>query len=193
MDGTLNISSIVWNSVSDQPLPKSAIFDGSFQELKDGSTTGVKFAGKITGSWDNAETYNTEIDESTTNFPQWNAYFDGSIEAPSRPMITAFLKVAQSEYKKYSLDVNYHRKNTDGTEVWLSGSGSYNEETKILTATLTNQDKMNVSISFDDTKSNDEKFTGTIATSGGTKMADLYTTKGVPMVKYIDGYIESIF
>lgn len=193
MDGTLNISSIVWNSVSDQPLPKLATFDGSFQELKDGSTTGVKFAGKITGSWDNADSYNTEIDEGTTNFPKWNASFDGKIEAPTRPTITAFLKVAQSEYKKYSLDVNYHRKNTDATVVFLSGNGSFNSATKILTATLTNQVNMNVSISLDDTKSKDEKFTGTITISGGTKMADLYTTKGVPIVKYIDNYFESIF
>lgn len=155
--------------------------------------TGVKFTGKITGSWDNAQDYNTEIGETSDNFPKWNASFNGKIEAPSRPTITAFLKVAQSEYKKYTLDVSYHRTNTDGTEVFLSGSGSLNGETEILTATLSNQDGMNVSIYFDDTKSKDEKFTGTIATSGGTKMADLYTQNGVPMVKYIDNYIESIF
>jgi len=193
MDGTLNISSIVWNSVSDQPLPKSATFDGSFQELKDGSTTGVKFAGKITGSWDNAETYNTEIDESSDNFPKWNASFDGKIEAPSRPTITAFLKVAQSEYKKYAIDVNYRRTNTDETVVFLTGNGSYNDTTKILAATLSNQDGMIVTIAHDDTKSNDEEFSGTIKTSGGEKMADLYTQNDVPMVKYIDDYFESIF
>lgn len=193
MDGTLDISSTVWNSVSDQPLPKSATFDGSFQELKGGSTTGVKFAGKITGSWDNAETYNTEIDESSDNFPKWNASFDGKIEAPSRPTITAFLKVVQSEYKKYAIDVNYRRTNTDGTVVFLSGNGSYNDTTEILTATLSNQDGMIVNISFNDTKSEDEKFTGTFTTSGGTKMADLYTIEGAPMVKYIDNYFESIF
>lgn len=77
--------------------------------------------------------------------------------------------------------------------VFLSGSGSLDNTTKILTATLNNQDGMIVTLTHDNTKSKDEKFSGTIKTSGGEKMADLYTTKGTPMVKYIDNYIESIF
>ena len=38
----------------------------------------------------------------------------------------------------------------------------------------------------------DEKFSGDIKTAGNIKMADIYTIEDVPMVKYIDDYLESI-
>lgn len=218
MDGNLDISSIVWadkgyegewqyvngawqlTCVGDW-RPETATFTGSFEEFKDGSATGVNFSGTITGSYTNASTYNgcTNAPDSSTNFPQWSASFDGKIEAPSRPTSTAFLRATQSEYDKVSLDANYKRTNTDGTVVYLSGSGTITkyegqyDDYAVLAASLTNQDGMTVNISNDDSKSEDDRFSGTITTSGGSKMADLYTSDGAPMVKYSDDIIESIF
>lgn len=216
MDGNLNISSIVWASKGDyynnpvvdcfgQMRPKSGTFTGSFAEMKDGATTGVKFSGTMTGAYTNAATYDgCAYNNTSTNYPQWNASFDGKIEAPSRPTTTAFLKATQSGYRTVSLDANYKRTNTDSTVVSLSGSGTVQtaEDTdfattghthNVLTASLTNQDGMKVNISNDDSKTGDNQFTGTITTSGSEKMADLYTIDDAPMVKYSDNYFESIF
>lgn len=209
MDGTLNISPIVWNTSSnycnpDLPhyMPKSANYDGSFEELNNGSPTGVKFSGTISGAWDNADTFNI-CGSDPNDYPKWNASFEGKIEAPSRPAITALLKVAQIAHNKLSLEVDFQRTNTDGTVVSLSGTGEFNgeydsngdgvDDGEILTATLSNQCSMKIYITFIPQNPKDNQFTGTITNSGGTKMADLYTINGVPMVKYIDNYIESIF
>lgn len=232
MDGELDIPSILWasraNGYTDWQYtsngwkqvevcegefrPQKATFKGSFSELQNGSPTGVKFSGTITGNLNNAFTYDGCDMEDATNFLKWDASFDGTIEAPSRPTVTTFLKVAQSEYRKLTLDVSYSRTNTDGTKVFLSGNGTLKEKTEyvercedwdycymvkddytILEATLKNQDGMNVAIFHDGSKSEDKKFTGSITTSGGAEMADLYTINGVPTVKYIDYSIESIF
>jgi len=55
--------------------------------------------------------------------------------------------------------------------------------------TLTNQSGMKVwfKVNMDE-----DQLTGNIKTSGGVKVADIYLIYGVPVVKYIDGYIESI-
>ncbi len=232
MDGELDIPSILWASKAygytdwqyssnngwtqvevceGEFRPQKATFKGSFSELQNGAPAGVKFSGTITGNLNNAMTYDGCNMESSTNFLEWDASFDGIIEAPSRPTITAFLKVSRSGYRKYAMDVSYSRTNTDGTKVFLSGNGTLKEKTEYvercedwgcytdvdeyttLEATLNNQDGMNVAIFHDGSQSKDNKFSGSITTAGGAEMADLYTTNGVPMVKYIDYSIESIF
>lgn len=196
--------------------PSNATFTGSFQELQNGIATGTKFVGTLTGKWDNAITFDGCAETDIVNFPRWSATFNGKIEAPSRPSIDVLLKIAQNKSDTFGLDVSYTRTETDGTKVFLSGNGTiiekeitveecwygYNgdkycwDEThteSVLTATLTNQDSMKLEISNDSSKSKDKEFTGNISTSGGDWMADLYTEESVPMVKYKDGYIESIF
>ncbi|MCL0106016.1 hypothetical protein M1N60_01845 [Thermodesulfovibrionales bacterium] len=199
MDGLLDIRAGI-NTVASPPyetashgVPKSGTFVGSFKELRDGWTTGVKFGGTITSEWVNALAFDFTREEGPNNFPKWNVSFDGEIEAPFRPTITAFLKVAQNEYEKLALDVSYRRTDPDGTVVLLSGSGIYCYYTEILTATLTNQVGMIVNISYDDTEPEDYRFSGTITTAGGVPMAYLYTINGIPMVEYRDGFFESIF
>jgi hypothetical protein len=192
LDGTLHVSPIVWNAISDQFFPEDVTFEGSFNEIQNGIPTGVIFTGKLSGSWNNAKTFNTEIDESPSNFPRWDASFDGEIKAPSRPTITASLGVSQTSYNTLTLIIGYTRRNMDGTEIYLRGDGSYHLDMEILTADLVNQDGMKVFFSVDGNKSGDGSFTGQITSAGGGKVADLYTISGVPMVKYIDGYIESV-
>ncbi|MCL0096719.1 hypothetical protein M1N66_03835 [Thermodesulfovibrionales bacterium] len=199
MDGLLDIRAGI-NTVASLPyetasrgVPKSGTFEGSFKELRDGWTTGVKFGGTITSEWVNALAFDFTREEGYDNFPKWNVSFDGEIEAPFRPTITAFLRVVQNEYERVALDVSYRRTDPDGTVVFLSGSGIYCDYTEILTATLTNQDGMIVNISYDDTKLEDYRFSGTITTAGRVPMAYLYTINGIPMVEYIDGFFESIF
>ncbi len=204
MEGKLDITS-VWSSKhypqwgDNTPGCKGAFvfkkgtFDGSFQELKNGSPTGVKFSGTITGKADNAEIFNNCIDESSTNVSKYSASFDGKIEAPSSPTIKTFLKLTHSEFQKDTMDVSYTKTNADGTVVFLSGSGTYDEGKDLSTWSLKNQDGMNVSITEDGTKSGDKQLSGTISTSGNTTMANLYTINNNPEVKYIDNTLDSIF
>jgi len=197
MDGTLDISNIVWNSSSvncDELsfVPKSVLFDGTFQELKNSLPTGTMFSGKITGNWLNAATFNMCNDLTANNFPKWNASFDGTIKASQGPTITTHLEASQTAYQAGGFSVSYRRTNANETVVYLSGSGTYNDATKVMTATFSNQSQVNVEISYYGNQESDEKFSGSIKISNAT-IADLYSVEGVPTIKYIkDGYIESI-
>jgi hypothetical protein len=190
--GSINVDSIIYSTLSDSSLPKSATIEGSFEALNNGVATGAKFSGKITGAWTNAGTFNKNAITSTTNFPQWNATFNGTIQAPSRPTITSSLKVSQTAYQIVTFDISYNRTNSDGSVVFISGSGSHNDSTKVLTANLTNQAGLKITLNFDNKLQTDARFTGTIANSGSTKQADLYTMQGIPTVKYIDNYLETL-
>jgi hypothetical protein len=171
-------------------VPLTATITGTFQELTNGTPTGMTLTGTITGNFVNALTYdtysNTYSGESASNFPIWDATFNGSIHAVTGLTITAYLKVGQTEYQKVTIALDYHRTNADGTVVYLMGSGSYDMNSSTTTLSLTNQDGMIVSVSDGQT------LTGTIKTSSGVKMADIYDQNGVIMIKYIDNYIESI-
>jgi hypothetical protein len=206
MDGNLNVSSIVWNSTdSDNEgcdvhlegfVPESVRFEGSFQELKNGSANGARFWGRIVGNWDNAATYDMCAGPSSTNFPQWNAYFDGNITAPQRPTIAARLAAGQSTetgYQKYNLSASYLRTDVDGTVVHLDGTGTYDDNTRQLQATLINQDNMTVTFTYNNMLAKTERLTGAIKTSGGSIIADIYNVNGLPTVKYEDDYIETVF
>jgi hypothetical protein len=190
--GSINVDSIIYSTGSNSPLPKTATIEGSFEALNNGTITGTKFSGKITGAWTNAELFNMNAPSSATNFPQWTASFNGTIQAPSRPTITSSLKVTQTVYQIVNFDISYNRTNSDGTVVFISGSGNHDNSTNVLTANLTNQDGLKITLHLDNKLPKDDRFTGTIANSGSTKQADLYTIKGIPSVKYVDNYLETL-
>ena len=190
--GSIDIGPTIYSTVVGLPLPKNTTITGSFEELANGALTGVKFSGIITGAWTNADTYDLDLGETAQNFPRWSASFDGKIIAPSRPTVDAFLKVTQAAYKKLGLDVKYQSATT-GAITFISGTGTLDLITDILTANLTNQDGLKVALTHDSAKPRDERLAGTISSAGGTKQADLYNLNGVPSVKYVDNYFESLF
>jgi hypothetical protein len=211
MDGTLNIGEIDWNPATPAAdnsdtcyasyvyvpgiMPRSATFEGTFREMKNGSPSGVIFYGKIKGDWENAAAFDYCSDVNPDNFPIWHASFDGNIIAPQRPTIVTHLGVSQTEYQMYDLFASYRRTDVDGTVVFLIANGSYdNGSQQQLLATLYNQDMMMVTLRYNDKASKDDKFQGDIRAVDGAKMADLYTMNGMPTVKYTeDDYIETIF
>jgi hypothetical protein len=95
------------------------------------------------------------------------------------------------------ISAGYERTNPDGSKVWLKTPNtpvsSLNESTNILDVTLNNQDGLIVKFKVDGNQNGDNVFTGTIRNNAGSRLADLYLLNGVPMVRYYDGYIESIF
>ncbi|MCX7845673.1 MAG: hypothetical protein N2312_03570, partial [Dictyoglomaceae bacterium] len=97
----------------------------------------------------------------------------------------------------YKIQVGYERTNLDGSKVWLktpqNPESTYNENTKILNVTLNNQDNLILKFTVDRNKLGDEVFSGEIRNDLGAKLAILYLLNGVPMVKYSDGYFETIF
>ncbi|MEW6379602.1 MAG: hypothetical protein AB1611_08330 [bacterium] len=200
MDGNIIISDMTWYEAEsdDQSVvavvPQSVRFEGTFQELKNNASTGAKFAGSIVGTWQNADTFNCCIPQSPTNYPEWTATFDGTVAIPSQPVLTAFLSVEQTGYRLAEVEVSYRKTYSNGTVISLEGTATINDQTKQLTATLSNQENMQVTICYDDTKPKNSKLSGSITTANGTKMADLYTISGMPTVKYTaDDYIESVF
>jgi hypothetical protein len=193
----MNFIHVYYQNGSTQNPPQNISFTGTFRELKNGMPTGAYFTGTITGQYLNADTYDITQPESPTNFPKWKANFVGHIEAPNRPKIDANLGILHDTYQVYVISAGYERTNPDGTKVWLKTPdtpvSSFNEATKILDVTLNNQDGLIVKFTVDGNQSGDSVFTGTIRNNAGFGLANLYLLNGVPMVRYNDGYIESIF
>ncbi len=175
--------------------PKNVTFTGTFREMKNGSPTGAYFTGTISGQYLNYTTYNPYESYGQNNYPQWKASFNGHIEAPKRPKIDAYLEINHETYQIYVIKVGYERKNSDNTVVWLKTPDSpqsiYNESNNMLDVTLENQDGLMVKFTVN--LADASSFQGEIKNNLGVKLAELYVSNGIPMVKYQDGYIESIF
>jgi hypothetical protein len=184
----LNASQIVFNTVSDDIIPKHASFTGSVEHL----SSGVQLSGELDGTFTNAATYDFDAEESAGNYIQGSISFEGTIEAPSRPTITAAVSIARSAVNTATVNANYRRTNTDGSVVYLTGSGSYDIDTETLDLTMSNQNGLVVDMSVINTLPENGEF-GTIKTAGGTTLATLKTVNDIPMVEYTDHYIESIF
>lgn len=208
-DGSLSIPTIVWAENQSNRFdwngtpyctagsePKSGVFTGTFAELNNGAETGAKFTGTINANFYNAATFNGCATTGTSNFRQWDASFDGKIETPNRPTITAFLKGAEKTHGVLDIDASYLRTNTDNTVVYLTGSGKNYDAAGDGYLDLTNQDGLQLKIDFNDKLPCVGKFTGSIKTSGGTDLATLSNKSNpscTPFVTYTDNYFESIF
>jgi hypothetical protein len=188
MQGDLDISSFGYNANIDPGtgapvglVPAAFTFQGSFQPEP---PTGALFSGTVTGGCTNPTTF-----DLVTEFRHWYASFNGQIAEPGRPTITMLLSVGQNAEHGPDiliLGAGYWRTNLDGTVVWLSGSGLYDIENQVLTLSLTNQDGLIVEILFLCAEEQvDDRFSGTIETSGGLQTAILYTIGGVPWVDYV--------
>jgi hypothetical protein len=192
LTGTIDFPDMAYSVSTNLPLPRTATITGEFEPLSNGSPSGTTFTGTISGTWTNAGEYDANAAMSSSNYPKWDATFEGRIEAPAFPVITAFLRVTQNAYDTYSFDVNYSCTVSGSSEIFITGTGEYNNTTQVLTADLSNQDNMKINISYDETKSKDEMLSGTIKSSGGTSQASLYNVHGVPVVKFIDNYFETL-
>jgi len=191
MDGLFNISSIVCSTeeCKEGLRPEEATFVGTFAELSNGLTTGVEFTGTITGEWSNADTYDECLEDSNSNFVEASATFNGTIESPAMPTLNVVLSAAQTEYKKGTMSVNFRKAGVS----FLSGSGTLDDtsDDSLMTICLTSQTGLKINITIDESNEGEE-MSGTMETSGGDEVAEIYTVNGLPMIRYADGYIESL-
>lgn len=204
IDGSISMPTIVWNSNAYNhggPVPTSVTLKGTVAQFASSTTTGgstsgttptgAQFTGTLTASSSNIGSYNFKPGAtSTSNFLMFSANFDGTIQATDMPTIEAKLGVSSSAYKQYSLSFSYERTNTDKSVVSLSGTGTYNEGTRQFTAALTNQNAINVNLSYN---AGTKSVSGDMENSSGTQLATFSEISNVPMVKFIDGYMESAF
>jgi hypothetical protein len=204
LDGSLDIAT-VWSpkaaSINNvcvaDAVPSTATFNGSLATVVNGTLTGVKFTGVVTGDWTNAAAFDGCSPVSSTNFVQWDASFNGTITNPSYPLLTAFLSTKEAAYQQATLGVTFKRVNPDGTIVSLSGSGTAGANGSSLGAisiSLSDQNNMNLKLGIDNTRACTDPayFTASIVTSGGAVMGNGYTLSCAPMIKYMDGYFESV-
>lgn len=209
LDVTIGISNIVYVGGEVPVRPKTASVTGVFEPLgSDGNPLGTKFTGTINGSWANAATFHFITDEeeeaaeasgieledvTETNWPQWTATFSGSIEAPSRPKLTATLTATQNAWNNIIFDVNFTYSIPGTSVTFLSGTGSHNTTTDISIGNLSSQDSQKIAFTYDPNRDENQELAGTIKSAGGVTQAVLYTVEGAPVVKFIDNYFESLF
>lgn len=204
LDGTLDLSTVwaakdasVSGACQADAVPSTAAFNGTFATMQNGSPSGVKFAGALTGNWTNAATFDGCSPQSASNFIQWNAGFNGTITGPGYPALTAFLNTKENAYEQVMLDMTFKRVNADGSIVSITGSGSAGVNggsTGVLTVSLSDQFNMNMNMTIDNTRACTDPayFTGNITASGGAVIGNGYTLSCMPMIKYMDGYFESV-
>jgi len=204
LNGSLDIATvwspkaaIVGGTCVADAVPSTATFNGSLATVVNGTLTGVKFTGAVAGGWTNAATFDGCSPQSSTNFVQWDASFNGTITNPSYPTLTAFLSTKEAAYQQTTLGVTFKRVNADGTIVSLTGSGTAGangSSVGAISISLSDQNNMNLNLGIDNTKActDGAYFTASIVTSGGAVMGNGYTLSCAPMIKYMDGYFESV-
>lgn len=209
MDGKLEVSDIFWadkayrsdafiqgtwqNVCVKDMRPKKASFRGLITELKEGVPTGIEFEGSLSAELKNAETLDGCVPIDENNFPKLKASFDGRIQAlPVIPGLRVFLEVQHNEYKIASFNVIYQKTETAGPKTVISGEGAYNDHTQLAEVSLQALHGIRMELSYNENRPKNQKLEGRIVTPGGKKLAEIYTQNGLPVVKFIDGYIESL-
>ena len=197
LTGAIDLPTLVWNQnigpqIGNVAIPTSGSINGKIEALSAGNVT-LTLNGTLTGAFTNAATFNPDIAESTTNFPNWSATFDGTIVAASGLNISALLKASMPAFQTVNFEAKYTRVLGDGSTIFLNVTGTSNTGTGITTATMTNQDGVQVALSFDDSLATDSRLSGTMKTSGGETVGTFSSVSGVPRATYSDGYFETIF
>lgn len=196
LTGTINVPTLVWNAnisptSGNATIPSNATIVAKIEALSNGAAT-LTLNGTLTGTFTNAATYNPNIEDSATNFPVWSATFDGSGVAPNGLNLSALLKASSSAFHVINFETRYSRLVQGNTTIFLNSAGSTNLDTDITTATMTNQDGLQVALTFNDNLTTDNKLSGTIKTAGGETVGTFSTVSGAPRVTYSDGYFESL-
>lgn len=195
--GGIDIAPMVWNPYispesESAAIPKNAVITAKIEALSGGSTT-LTLNGTLTGAFINAATYDPGAANGPGNFPAWSGTFDGAIAAAGGLNLSVLLKGSSPAYKMVNFEAKYTRVLSDGGTVFLSCAGTADDETGITTATMTNQNGVQVALSYNRNVDRDSRLNGTMKTSGGETVGNFSTVSGVPRVSYADNYFETIF
>jgi hypothetical protein len=194
LTGSIDLPNLVWNtslSGNRMSIPTSATVSAKIEALSNGNAT-MTLDGTLSGTFSNAATYNANAPDSASNFPNWTGTFNGSVVASSGLNISVLLKASMPAYEIVNFEAKYTRVLADGSSVFLSSTGTSNNVTKVTTLAMSNQNGLQVAISFDNKLSGDNRLSGTIKTGGNETVGNFSSVKGIPRVTYADNFFETL-
>lgn len=169
--GTLTVGAFMTNADGQNYTPTSVVFDGSLSDLSSGGA-GQFLTGKLEGALANYGQYHSTQPDSNSNYIHTTFTFTGTVQAPSRPLMTLVVAAAKSGLTTEAVTLNY----TYGTTS-ITGSGTHDSANPANnTLTLSNQNGIQVNV-----------VTGAV-TKSGASVATI--TSGT--INYVDGVTESL-
>ena len=169
--GTLDLGSFMRDKFGSNHRATSGVFIGSISDTSLGGA-GEILTGKLEGAVTGYNQYTSLLPKSASNFLHATLTFTGTVQPPSRPLLTLVLAVAQTGPTTASVALNY----SYGTQS-ITGSGTVDSASPgSETLTLSNQDGIQVVTS-----------TGAVTRAGAT-----VATISNGTINYIDGVTESL-
>jgi len=174
--GTLDMGSVVANADGQNPIPTSVVFNGSISDLSTGGA-GQILTGKLEATVASYNLYHSTQADSATNYKHVTLTFTGTVQAPSRPLMTLVLSATRTGLTTNTATLNY----SYGT-VSITGSGTRDSANPASdTLTLTNQDGIQVVLA--------SGADGHV-TKAGVTLATITSSNN--MIGYVDGASESM-
>ncbi|GFO53182.1 hypothetical protein GMSM_01890 [Geomonas sp. Red276] len=186
--GSISMPTLVFNPNFNSSFPTKATVTGTIKAL---NTNGLTLNGTLQGDLTNAATMARSV--TASNFPIWDASFNGSVVANTGLNVSTTLTARSNTYDVVQFTVQFQRVRPDGTKFTLSGTGSYNGSNDTVTAQITNQDGLAINLTFDHQSSGGFSGNITVSTTDTTAVALLYMQQSVPCIKFADNYFESVF
>jgi len=166
----------VANADGQNPIPTSVVFNGSISDLSTGGA-GQILTGKLEATVASYNLYHSTQADSATNYKHVTLTFTGTVQAPSRPLMTLVLSATRTGLTTNTATLNY----SYGT-VSITGSGTRDSANPASdTLTLTNQDGIQVVLA--------SGADGHV-TKAGVTLATITSSNN--MIGYVDGASESM-
>ncbi|MDR3367590.1 hypothetical protein [Rhodoferax sp.] len=172
--GTVTIGSFMNDKNGQNYQPTHIAFDGSISDISTGGA-GQYLTGNLTADEPTYSTYDSLSVGSATNYHHAALVFTGTVQAPSRPLMSLTMSATQTGLDAVHVTLNY----SYGT-VSITGSGN-STPGGVSDLSLSNQD--GVVIAPDPANTNQ-----TLATKSGSKLATIIGN----VINYIDGSSASL-
>lgn len=173
--GTLEMSNFMSNGNGQNYAPTSVVFTGGISDTSPGGA-GQILTGQLAAGMTGYGAYHSDMADSPTNYQHVTATFTGTVQAPSRPLMTLVVAVARTGLHTDAITVNYSYGATS-----ITGSGTVDGANPANdTLTLSNQDGIQLVI-------NNGSNTTTVTKSGAT-----LATITNDSIHYNDGVSESL-
>lgn len=153
------------------PMFTHGVFDGSISDLTT-SGAGKFLTGRLTFTQSNYRQYHSTQPESSTNFVAGTAAFTGTVQAPSRPLMTLDLSATRTSFSTNNATLRF----SYGTII-ITGTAA--ENIGVLSFALTNQNGIQVA-------------TGSSGNLLVTKAGSTLATVSNSLISYVDGVTESL-
>lgn len=176
--GTIDLGASVMDFKKMNHIITSITAKGTISDISTGGVGDI-LTGTIAMTEANAASFDASLPISSTNYHKQSSSFTGTVQAPSRPLMTLVVAGNMTGFTTSSVTLNY----SYGT-VSITGNATVDSASLTNTLTLSNQDGIAVAIT-----SASGLITGAVSKSSNP-VASFTSATGI--ISYVDGFSETL-